>query len=218
MAIDSEALLELMRTRRSVRRFRPEPVPRARVDQLVEAARWAPTASNWQAFRLLILSSPVLLQKMREAVVEAAQATRATLREDGRALADRYFDYFVQFAQAPLVIAPIYRSAGLLRTLLPPASPSGPAAAERGDAESLCSVSAAMMNLLLCAHAQGLGACWMTGPLIAEPALLGLLAVPRGWRLAGLIAVGFPAEAPEPPPRRAPEVLARYLTPPDGSP
>ncbi len=78
----------------------------------------------------------------------------------------------------------------------------GPDAARRGEADALCSVAAALTQLLLAAHALGLGACWMTGPLVAEERLACALQVPDGWRISALVPVGYPAEAPEPPPRR----------------
>jgi hypothetical protein len=42
----------------------------------------------------------------------------------------------------------------------------------------------------------------MTGPLIAESASRSLLAVPEGWELSALIAIGYAQETPAPPPRR----------------
>jgi nitroreductase len=72
-------------------------------------------------------------------------------------------------------------------------------------------VAAAIENLLLCAHALGLGACWMTGPLVAAEALAAILEVPRGWTLSALVPVGRPAERPATPPRRPRDALVRRL-------
>lgn len=70
------------------------------------------------------------------------------------------------------------------------------------EAETVASVAAAIQNLLLCAHALGLGACWMSGPLVAAEALAPVLGIPAGWTLSALVPIGFPAETPPAPARR----------------
>lgn len=200
------ALLSLLRTRRSVRRFRPDPVPEAEIAALVEAAAAAPSAGNRQPWRLLLVTSRERIDAMAEAVRAEVARLRAAVREDAAPEADAYLENFLHFAGAPLVVAPIHRRGpDLLQAAGAAASVS------RGDAEALASVAAAIENLLLCAHALGLGACWMTGPLVAAEALGAILEVPRGWALSALVPVGAPAETPAPPRRRAAEALVRRM-------
>lgn len=206
MVVDYPALLDLMRSRRSVRSFLPVPLDPLVLDKLVEAARWAPTAGNRQAFRLLAIESREALSRMGEAVAAAVERLRGSVRADLRAAAGRYLDNFLHFTHAPLVLAPIWRpGASLLGAAL-----QSPPATEPADEEGLASVSAAIENLLLAAHALGLGACWMTGPLVAREELQRILGVPEGWRLAALVPVGRPAaEAPVPPRRDAGRLVQR---------
>lgn len=200
------ALLALLRTRRSVRRFRPDPLSPPELDALVEAATSAPSAGNRQAYRLLLVTSRPRLDAMAEAVRGEVLRLRATLREDVAPEAAAYLESFLHFAAAPLVVAPIHRCGPDLL-----AAAGGAVTVARGDADALASVAASIENLLLCAHALGLGACWMTGPLVAADALGKVLEVPRGWAVSALVPVGRPAESPEPPPRRRPETLVRHL-------
>jgi len=202
-----EALLALLRARRSVRRFHPDPVSEEEEAALVEAASWAPSAGNRQAYRLLLVRSPERIAAMAGAVRAEVERLRGALRPDARADAGAYLDEFLHFAGAPLVVAPIHRGG---RDLLAAAGASGPGL-HRGEADALASVAAAMQNLLLCAAAMGLGACWMTGPLVAAPALAAILEVPAGWTLSALIPVGRPAENPAPPPRRRREQMVRKV-------
>ena len=58
--------------------------------------------------------------------------------------------------------------------------------------------------LLLQAHAEGLGACWMAGPMIARDAIHSLLGIKSPWQMVGAIALGYPAEAPPLRPTRKP--------------
>ncbi len=201
------ALLELMRSRRSVRRFRPDELPEETISALVEAAICAPSAGNRQAYRLLTVTSRERISAMSEAVRSEVTSLRAALRPDAAADVGKYLDSFLHFAQAPLVVAPIHR---IGVDLLSAARAEAQLTYGR-ESDALCSVAAAIQNLLLWAHARGLGACWMTGPLVAAPTLERILEVPQGWRLSALVPVGLPAEDPAPPPRRSAERLARRL-------
>lgn len=195
--------MESLRGRRSVRRFRDEPLPEGTLEKLIEAARWAPSASNRQAWRIIAVESALMRSRMRAAVGDAVERLRTQARPDMSVSIARYMADFLHFEHAPLVLVPIFRIGPDLL-----ASACADAAGRVPGADALASVSAAIQNVLLAAHALGLGACWMTGPLAAAPALASLLDVPEGWQLAALVPVGAADEAPPPPPRRE---LARLL-------
>jgi nitroreductase len=194
-----EALLALMRERRSIRHFRGDPLPEGTLERLVEAARWAPSASNRQPFRFLAIEKIETRARMATLVREAVQTKLDQIADDERGLAASYTQDFTRFETAPLVLAIYFRANNAL--------------AERfgmpadWDVGAVSSASAAIMNVLLAAHALGLGACWMTGPLVAAPALESFLNIPSGWRLSAIIPVGFADESPAPPPRRSPSQL-----------
>ena len=59
--------------------------------------------------------------------------------------------------------------------------------------------SAAMagQNLLIAAHAEGLGACWMCAPLFCPDVVSDTLALPEDWQPQALITLGYPAESRE---------------------
>ena len=73
----------------------------------------------------------------------------------------------------------------------------------------LCSTSAAVMTLLLQAHAEGLGACWMAGPMVAKDEIHALLGVAEPWRMVGAVALGHPVAPAEARPRKP---LSRVVT------
>jgi nitroreductase len=57
----------------------------------------------------------------------------------------------------------------------------------------LVSTSTAIMTLLLQAHAEGLGACMMAGPMVARSEIHALLGIEEPWRMVGAIAIGHPS-------------------------
>lgn len=208
MSDDLQTILDLIKQRRSVRRFRSEPVPAETIKTLLEAARWAPSAGNRQAWRFWVITDEITRLAMGAAVEQTLSSIRDRLRDEARAQASDYLSKFVHFASAPVVIAPIHRGGTELLQASQEGDPLGPA---RAEADALCSVAAAIQNMLLVAHAQGLGACWMTGPLVAHEALAQVLQLPEGWSLSALIPIGWPAESPGPPSRRSLARLVRHL-------
>jgi len=147
-------VLEAIKTRRSVRRFRKERVPPHLLKEILEAGRWAPSSRNSQPWRFIVIVDEDLKRKV-------ANATTA-----GKFL-----------AEAPLGIAVAVDTR-----------------ATRHPAED---GAAATMNILLAAHALGLGACWIGsyGSLYEEE-VKKLLGIPREWALLSIIALGYPDERP----------------------
>ena len=60
------SLLQLIKTRKSVRKFKPEKVSKELILQLLEAARWAPSAVNRQPWRFIVVDEPELIQKVQK--------------------------------------------------------------------------------------------------------------------------------------------------------
>ena len=86
------------------------------------------------------------------------------------------------------------------------------ATVERMERDSgLTGAALSLMNLLLAAHAQGLGASAMTGPLVAEPELRTILPIPDSWGIVALVPIGYPAETPQPTARKDLAKVVRWL-------
>src|SRR5512135_2157602 len=87
-------LLSLMRERRSIRRFRDEALPVGTLERLLEAARWAPSASNRQPFRFLAVEAAELRTHMADLVREAVKKSLDKLAGHERGPAAAYAEYF----------------------------------------------------------------------------------------------------------------------------
>lgn len=206
-------ILELLQSRRTIRKFRPEIPPRAVLEQLIAAAVTAPSASNKQPWRFVILTEPGLKARMAQAVRAAVARVAAQIDPAWEEAFRAYGDYFTRFENAPVVIVPLYRPLTLLSSMV---GPGLSASDQRNVAgmehhSGLVSTALAMQNLLLMAHDLGLGASGLTGPLIAADALRELLAVPGGWDLVALIAVGYADETPSPTSRKNAAAVTRWM-------
>ena len=63
-ALSEDQAEQFLRSRRSVRRFKDQPVAQATLQRLIEIARYAPTSSNMQTYSIIIVRSPVTRQKL----------------------------------------------------------------------------------------------------------------------------------------------------------
>lgn len=199
MTVELDVLERLMQERRSVRQFLPKALPSGTIERLLSAAISAPSASNRQPYRFMVVQRPETIRRM-VAVVETVLRTgeRTEVFRERAELAD-YGKHFVRFGQAPVVFVVFYRENGFFDSIRSGTSEVDAGASVR---ENLSSAAAAIMQLLLAVHALGLGACWMTGPCVAEKELLELLHAPPGLRLAALVPVGYCATRAEAPRKR----------------
>lgn len=207
------AIYEAMRERRSVRRFKPEPVSRDVITSLVEAAITAPSASNKQPWRFLVVEDRGRIERMAAAVRDATALVSSHIPEASQPSFRAYGDYFTRFEGAPAVIVPIHRAMSVLSNLVDDALDDATRSTIRHMEEQsgLVGTSLAVMNLLLMAHALGLGASGMTGPLVAEPALRSILEIPEGWGIVALVPIGWPAEDPVVTDRKPVDKVVRWL-------
>jgi coenzyme F420-0:L-glutamate ligase/coenzyme F420-1:gamma-L-glutamate ligase len=185
--MDSSTLLEAMRSRRSIRRCIERPVPRDILRRLLEAARWAPSAHNRQPWRFAVITGPArrvsLAQAMGESFRLDLEADKLPPDEVDRQVARSY----ERISRAPAVIVLCLSMVDMDRY------PD----ARRQQAERVMAVQSAALaaqNVLLMAHAEGLGACWMCAPLFCPDVVRAALALPEDWEAQALLTVGYPAE------------------------
>jgi nitroreductase len=203
----------LLSERRSVRRFKPDMPPREVIESLLASAVTAPSASNKQPWRFLVVRRHEVIEQLaaavRAAVERIARAIDPAFEESFRA----YGDYFTRFENAPLTIVPLFRALTVLSNMttghLDEDDTNAIRAMERDS--GLIGTSLAIENLLLAAHAAGLGASGMTGPLVAVSELRELLHVPPSWGIAALVPVGYPDETPPPTERKSAEKLTQWI-------
>ena len=185
-----DALYAIMKGRRSVRRYAEQPIAPELVQRLLEAAIWAPSAHNRQPWRFAVLSSA---ETRRALAAAMGERLRADLTADGAApeLIERDVSRsYSRISGAPLAIMVCLSMADMDRY------PDG----RRNEAEYIMavqSVAMAAQNLLLAAHAEGLGACWMCAPLFCPDVVRNALNLPADWQPQALITLGYPAAARE---------------------
>lgn len=158
--------IEALKGRRSIRRYEVKPVPKEIIEQIVDAARLAPSANNIQPWEFIVVTE----QESRTRIADLT-------------------DYGKFIAQSGACVAVF----------------------SKGVKHYLEDGSAATENILVSAHAMGLGTCWVAGYKkdYAEP-VRQFLGVPDGYELVALIALGYPAEKAEPHDKRSLEDVLHW--------
>jgi coenzyme F420-0:L-glutamate ligase/coenzyme F420-1:gamma-L-glutamate ligase len=169
----TDTLLQLIHTRRSIRQFEPRPVARAVIERLVEAACWAPSAHKRQLAEAM--GARLAADLRADGVEEAAIA-----RDVGRS--------FRRLTGAPALVLVCLSMQDMDRY---------PDAARQQNERIMAvqSVAMAAQNLLLMAHAEGLGACWLCAPLFCPDVVREALDLPEAFEPQGVIALGYSAES-----------------------
>ena len=192
-------ILEVIRTRKSIRRYKPDPIPDEILDKVLEAGRWAATGENYQPWRLIVIKNPETKNKIGN-LAKLGSGSRMTawycLGEMQRRFKEiqdpvkraevlrfMYSGEVSEFAkQAPVVIA-------VIGTLM------------EGSIDVPYDLSACIENILLEAHSLGLGACWVHGPVASTrdaAKFKKILKIPTGmgeYKVIAYVALGWPAEA-----------------------
>jgi nitroreductase len=157
-------VFEAILGRRSVRLYKPDPVPKKCIERILDAARWAPSGSNIQPWKFIVVSDKNVLEVIRK-------------------MSPGYL------GETPLAILVCsdrekeYRVGGTLGR----------------DYMSVADCSMAVENMLLAAHALGLGTCVVKS--FSRIAVKEMLEIPDSIEPELLVVLGYAAQAPTPPAR-----------------
>jgi coenzyme F420-0:L-glutamate ligase/coenzyme F420-1:gamma-L-glutamate ligase len=173
--------------RRSIRRYEDRAIPRKVLESVLNAATWAPSAHNRQPWRFAVITSPDTRRDL-------ALAMGARLRRD---LAADNVPADVIEKDATRSYSRITGAAALVMACMSMSDMDRYPDERRSSAERLMAVQStalAVQNLLLAAHDEGLGACWMCAPLFCPDVVTAQLQLPADWEPQALITLGYPAE------------------------
>jgi F420 biosynthesis protein FbiB-like protein len=188
------SLHKALRGRRSIRKYQDKQVPIELVLEVLEAAAWAPFAHNSQPWRFIVVENPAVKRELAERM---AAAWAADMAKDGNLVDEaKRVERRERFANAPVLIVVCLSLDGMM------AFPDE----QRQRAEcdlAVESLAAAIQNMLLTAYDVGLGACWYCAPAFCKPTVRKTLQIPEGIEPSALILMGYPAESPTAPPKKA---------------
>lgn len=199
----AETFYALARDRHSVRRFRDTPVAHNLLERILGAALQAPSAHNRQPWRFLVLTQRSDRELLAAAMSERLRRDRARDGDHTDAIEQDIARSWMRITGAPVVIVLCLTMDDMDQY---PDS-------RRNEAEYQMAVQSTAMageNILLAAHAEGLGGCWLCAPLFSGQEVRQAFNLPDSWLPQGLILLGYPQDESRKRSRKSLEEVIRW--------
>lgn len=184
-----EAVLKVLMERRTVGRVKKDEVPKNVLEQLIETASWAPSHYNTQPWKFVVMTGEGR-KLLGEGYAKVYSATT------GDTDAEKLEKEAKKAFRAPAVIAVVCSPSDDPRAIIE---------------EELAATHAAVQNMLLAAHALGLGAIWRSGVPMYHKAMHEHFQLRDDEQLVGLVYIGYPELVPAPPSRRSIDDVAVWV-------
>jgi len=175
-------VLEAIKNRRSIRKYKSDPVDDKALQTVLEAARWAPSWHNTQCRRFVVVRDADIKNKLADTIMVVAP--------------DRPNRAAEAIRNSPVAIV---ACAELGKSGYSAGEPRAPVT-DKGESWYMFDTALAMQNLTLAAHSLGLGTVH-TGAFDAKKAA-SILGVPEGFCVVSMTPLGYPDEAPPARPRK----------------
>jgi nitroreductase len=178
-------ILEAIRNRRSIRKYKADPVDDKTLETILDAARLAPSWSNTQSWRFIVVRDNSLKSQLSEALTAPSPELAANPAVNA-------------IKNAPVVIVACAEKgvAGFY---------GGKPTTDKGEWWFMFDVALAMENLMLAATALGLGTVHI-GQFDAQK-IASLLGLPENFAAVELTPLGYPEYQPKPRPRKTLEEI-----------
>ena len=194
---------DFLRSRRSIRRFRPDPIPDSVIEEIITTAAFAPSAHNRQPWRFAVLTEAARKSGLADAM---ALEYRHDLQNDD--LPDDEIQARLEKSRTRILSSPV-----IILLCMDMSEMDVYPDARRAEAERVMAIQSAAnagLQMLLAIHAEGLGAVWTCAPLFAPEVIKTALNLPISWQPQGMFFVGYPAENPQPRARKSLQEIARF--------
>lgn len=180
-----------LRTRRSIRRFKADPVPDSVIEKILVTATYAPSAHHRQPWRFCLVTNLSVKTKLADSMSIEFQRD---LKADS--ISQEEIEKRIATSRNRIINAPVVIILSLDMSEMDVYPDE-----RRNNAEYIMatqSVANAGMQLLLAAHAEGLGSVWVCSPLFVPNVIQTTLELPETWEPQAMYFLGYPIEIPNP--------------------
>ena len=177
--MDYEGFMKIVRGRRTVRFYKPDPLDDEIINQIIEAGKWAPSGNNTQPFEIVIVDQKPLIDQIDEIIADSAEPK----------VAQKFGAPTVMLVLGDPRFCDAYPKGFLREEILH------------------ASLSAAIENMMLASTALGLGgSVWRSIPFSAGVKIKELLDIPQLYILKAILPLGYPRKDVSVPLKRDPVV------------
>ena len=190
-------LLDLIRTRRTIRKYQDRKVPREIIEKIIEAGRWAPSAHNLQPWEFVAVDNKDKIGKIAEMLDKKANELFSGFNIVMRDTANN-------LRKTDLILL-VYAD----RTISKRFNKLGPPYSEIGNIYEIQSVANAIQNIQLYSHSVNLGMAWYGMPLFCEKEINDILG--QSGRLMAIMSIGYPDEKPKEAKRKSVNEILKFV-------
>ncbi len=188
--MEIDKFIELLKSRRSIRAYKPDPIPDEYIQKIIEAARWAPSGGNSQPWEFIVIKKKELKDRIADLFIKSV----ASLRE---AELTREKEMRIP-ALVGEMMGPGFKNAPVLILLCgdPRLNEAFPLVVfqKLGHEVFISNLASAFLCMQLAAKSLGLGSQWVSAAgNFMEDDLKELLNIPKGIKIYDMMAVGYPA-------------------------
>ncbi|MFZ1042644.1 MAG: nitroreductase family protein [Anaerolineales bacterium] len=190
---------DFLRSRRSVRRFKPDPIPDSVIERILTTAAYAPSAHNLQPWRFVVIKNPDVKPRLAKTLTDKM---RLDMQAEGAAESEidkRVSNSIRRIDEAPVIIM-LCRDTTNIRVNTP-----------EETIMNIQSTALAGLQLLLAAHAEGLGGNWICWPLYATKQTQSILELPETWEPQAMLIIGGANEQAKPKELKPLNTISIYL-------
>lgn len=183
-------ILELIKNRRTIRKYKNKPIPKKIVDKIIQAGIWGPSlmAPGFQPWKFVFISDQTVINKIGDILFKKS-LTRGVGRNAILKMASETIN------NSPMIVV-------IYNTLIVSSF------AKRINIKyykfskiaEISAISAAIQNMILTAEQSGIGSCWLEAPMFCSRELNNLLSIHD--ELVAVVTMGYPAEEGKRSPRR----------------
>lgn len=198
-----DILLNIIATRRSIRKFKKKKISDSDIQKLIWAATMAPSGGNLQPWHFIVIKNEKLKVRLSNIILDDVEK----LRHNNLVIKDLQMDkvanhikrYSTFFKNAPIVIAILVKfyNDHYFDLIMEYMKVGKYDASILSGFVEIQSISASIENLLLVAHCMGYGSCWVRIPFCSKDNLERQLNVKNPWHLTAFIPIGLPDEEPK---------------------
>ena len=170
-------VLEAIRTRRTAGKIRADVPPRELIEELLEAATWAPNHRLNEPWRFFVVAGEARERFGELMAADACASLDDPTEEKRRGMIESQMK---KATRSPVIIAVACD---------PPTSP------RIDPVEDVCAVACGVQNMMLAAHARGLATKWSSGQACHSPAIKSFFGLTPEHQILGYIYLGYPDES-----------------------
>lgn len=170
-----ESFLKVVRGRRSIRLYKPDPVNDEIINQIIEAGKWAPSGNNTQPFEIVVVKEKFLIEQIEKIIGEGLEPK----------MTQSFGNPVIMLVLGDPRFCDAYPQGFIREEILH------------------SSLAAAIENMILASTVLGLGgSVWKTVPFSAAVKIKDLLEIPQLFIIKALLPLGYPEGQVEAPPKR----------------